>query len=477
MLWVNFANFSVMDTSAIGNTTTGAVGDAVGELLLASVGDHYIAGDGRVNENFGLTTVHHVFHEEHNFQIENLKSAIYLEADSRNGAMADGQYDAEYMKQFQQWDAAGVTWNAATGNYENGSGAIAWDMNVMFQAAKLTVEMEYQHVAIDQYARTVTPDIKEFVGYTNSENPTVSLEYAQSIFRFGHSQLRETLDTIDPDHGLTGKITGYALKLAFLNPDEFANLGPAAIALGMTHQQGNEIDEFITPALNQGLLGLPLDLAAINIARGRDVGIPALNEFRTAVGLEAYTGWTDFGANMGHPDNLVNFIAAYSFDGDAAKAAAILALNEGTYADTAEAVSLALSLGLVQDAMSDAEFEAYASDYAFNFMNGGDRGVDMIDTWLGGLAEVHVTGGLLGETFNLVFVDQMERLQDGDRFYYLYRLVNQQFADEIGGGQFKDIIERNTGLTHMGGSAFSYNDQYYDLGAICGRNQHRQQQP
>ncbi|MGC1469092.1 MAG: Calx-beta domain-containing protein [Sphingorhabdus sp.] len=470
MLWVNFANMSVMSTSAIDYLpTTEAVASAVGTLLLASVGDHYIAGDGRVNENFGLTTVHHVFHEEHNFQIENLKNTIYKEADARNGAMADGQYDAEYMKDFQNWDAAGVGWNAATGNWETndglGGGEIAWNLDVMFNAAKLTVEMEYQHVAIDQYARTVTPDIKEFVGYTNSENPTVSLEYAQSIFRFGHSQLRETIDTIDPTHGLTGKITGYALKLAFLNPDEYADLGPAAIALGMTHQQGNEIDEFITPALNQGLLGLPLDLAAINIARGRDVGIPALNEFRTAVGLEAYTGWADFGANMGHPDNLVNFIAAYSFDGDVGKAAAVMALNEGNYADTAEAVSLALSLGLVQDAMTDAEFEAYASDYAFNFMNGGDRGVDMIDTWLGGLAEVHVTGGLLGETFNLVFVDQMERLQDGDRFYYLYRLVNQQFADEIAGGQFKDIIERNTGLTHMGGSAFSYNDQYYDLGA------------
>ncbi len=462
MLWVNFANMSVMDTSAIGSTTVGEVGDAVGDILLASVGDHYIAGDGRVNENFGLTTVHHVFHEEHNFQIANLENAIHLEADARVGSVNDGTYDSEYMKQFQI--SEGATFNNATGNWEIG-GEAAWNLDVMFNAAKLTVEMEYQHVAIDQYARSVTPDIKEFVGYTNSENPTVSLEYAQSIFRFGHSQLRETIDTIDPDHGLTGKITGYALKLAFLNPDGFAEVGPGAIALGMTHQQGNEIDEFVTPALNQGLLGLPLDLAAINIARGRDVGIPGLNEFRQAVGLRAYDGWTDFGSNMIHPDNLVNFIAAYSFDGDVAKAEAIMALNDGNYADDAAAITLAGTLGLDQGTMTDAEFAAYAADYALTFMNGGDDGVNRIDTWLGGLAEVHVTGGLLGETFNLVFVDQMERIQDGDRFYYLYRLVNQQFADEVGGGQFKDIIERNTGLTHLGGSAFSYSDQYYDLSA------------
>lgn len=456
MLWVNFANMSVMSTSAIGVSTSGDTAANVGQILLASIGDHYIAGDGRVNENFGLTTVHHVFHEEHNFQVDNLINAIRKEADAKVGTIGDGTYDSEYMKEFQVWDDADAVWNPATGNYEIG-GVIAWDLDKMFQATKLVVEMEYQHVAIDQYARFVTPDIKEFVGYTAGENPTVSLEYAQSIFRFGHSQLRETIDTIDPDHGLTGKITGYALKLAFLNPDQYADLGPAAIALGLTHQQGNEIDEFITPALNQGLLGLPLDLAAINIARGRDVGIPGLNEFRVAVGLRAYEGWADFGANMIHPDNLVNFIAAYSFDGDVTKAEALMALYNADYSNVS-AADAATTLGL-SGTQNDWE------DYAYNFMNGGDKGVDAIDTWLGGLAEVHVTGGLLGETFNLVFVDQMERIQDGDRFYYLYRTVNQQFGDEIAGNQFKDIIERNTGLTHLGGSAFSYSDQYYDLGA------------
>lgn len=480
--WVDFANFGIMQSHAgMTDALAPAVATAVGTLLMAAVGDHYIAGDGRVNENFGLTTVHHVFHEEHNYQIENLKNAIYREADARVGTIGDKQFDAEYMAQFQHSTGNVVFDNTASsptaGNWvvRDGvhAGEIAWNLDTMFNAAKLTVEMEYQHVAIDQYARTVTPDIKEFVGYSTGENPTVSLEYAQSIFRFGHSQLRETIDTIDPDHGLTGKITGYALKLAFLNPEQYSNLGPAAIALGMTHQQGNEIDEFITPALNQGLLGQPLDLAAINLARGRDVGIPTLNEFRSAVGLRAYDGWADFGANMIHPDNLVNFIAAYSFDGDVSKAAAIMALYDGNYLDDAEGAALADTLGLRDRAetalgtdpgtISDADLATFAGDYALTFMNGGDTGVNQIDTWLGGLAEVHVTGGLLGETFNLVFVDQMERIQDGDRFYYLYRLVNQQFADEIGGGQFKDIIERNTGLTHLGGSAFSYNDQYYNL--------------
>ena len=34
---------------------------------------HFIAGDGRVNENIGLTAVHHVFHAEHNRLVEHTK--------------------------------------------------------------------------------------------------------------------------------------------------------------------------------------------------------------------------------------------------------------------------------------------------------------------------------------------------------------------------------------------------------------------
>ena len=47
-------------------------------------------------------------------------------------------------------------------------------------------------------------------------------------------------------------------------------------------------------------------------------------------------------------------------------------------------------------------------------------GVDNIDFWIGGLAEKQTPfGGLLGSTFNFVFENQLENLQDGDRFYYL----------------------------------------------------------
>lgn len=428
--YVKFADFSI-------TTPPGLLHDAVGEILMASVGDHYVAGDGRVNENFGLTSIHHVFHEEHNYQIDNLIEALHRQDitsnDASHAALHGFQVDTGHMN--------------GSGDFVYSDGSIAWDQDKMFSAGKLIVEMEYQHAAVDQYARNVTPNIQEFVGYSSSVNSAVSLEYSQAAFRFGHSTLRETIDTIDPSHGLTGKIMGYALKEAFLSPEKFADIGPSAIVLGMSHQQMNEVDEFVTPALTQGLLGQPLDLAAINIARGRDIGIPTLNEFRDAIGLSRYTSWTDFGQNMQHPSSLVNFIAAYSFDGNMAKANAILGLVDGTISNGDPA------------AMGFSVSDAYA------FVDGGDRGFDHIDTWLGGLAEVHQPGGLLGETFDKVFVNQIESLMDGDRFYYLYRLAGQQFAEEVGNGQLKDIVERNTGLTHLNGNIFGYADQYVDLGA------------
>lgn len=439
---INFASFEPMATNA-----SDPLNALAQEVLLESVGDHYIAGDGRANENIALTTIHHVFHEEHNFQVQNIQEAI-LAQDARAVALGDTSHSIAH-----DWQVS-TAFTDASGNFLlSAGGPIAWDEAKLFDAAKLTVEMEYQHAAVDQYARTITPDIPEFVGYNSGENATVSLEYAQGAFRFGHSTMRETIDLMDPNGSITGKVMSVALEQAFLNPALFAEKGAASIALGLTHQQMNEIDELLTPAMNQGLLGQPLDLAAINIARGRDIGLPTLNDFREGVGLARYTSWSDFGNHMVHPESLVNFIAAYSFDGDVAMAQAIIDAELGVPA------ALASILGLTED-------EAY--NYAIDFLSGdlskaGADGFNHIDTWLGGLAEVHVMGGLLGETFNLVFVDQINRLMDGDRFYYLYRLSNLNIGDEIANAQLKDIVERNTGVEHLNGSVFAYADQYYDF--------------
>jgi len=487
---VNFADNSI---NAPHGTALWAV---TNELLLESIGDHYVAGDGRANENFGLTALHHIFHEDHNVQL------MTLEADILKQQTADPTHT--YAHQWQVAVAttgpagAGVTvvdghYEDANHNYVMADGAISWDNGQLFEATKFIVEMEYQHVAIDQYARMVTPDLPEFVTYDSGLNADITLEYGEAAFRFGHSQLRETIDALEKNadgvYDLTGAVTHYALAQAFLNPSEFADVGPSAIAMGMTRQVANEIDEFVTPALQQGLLGQPLDLATINIARGRDLGLPTLNEARTQLynailaeragdpngtshslinvdALKPYSGWADFAAHMIHPDDVVNFIAAYSFDGDKAHAQAVIDADGGNVA-ALRAIDPTL--------MSDQA----AVDYAVNFMNGGDGGYNRVDLWLGGIAEAHVYGGMLGPTFNAIFEDQMERLMDGDRFYYLYRLdgalpyttdLNQAITEE----QFKDIIERTTDATSLNGDVMTFADSNINLGGTYGTPQTHQ---
>ncbi len=517
--FINFADFSIQSTLfgapgqyAIGDAST-ALHQAIGEVMMEAVGDHYIAGDGRANENIGLTAIHHVFHEEHGYQVQNIETyilgidqennlvhgkdtshphatahdwqeavavtapatSIYVDGTSgvyqaKAGSVVardvDGNFyvtganlttaseDSAFAGYVTDKDGNPIT---ATGSYTDASGMIAWDQNKMFNAAKMTVEMEYQHIAVDQYSRAVSPNIQEFGGYASDRNADISQEFSQAAFRFGHSTLRETIDTMDPTGGITGKIMSYALEQAFVNPALFSKIGAGAVALGMERQLMNEVDNTITPSLNEGLLGQPLDLGAINIARGRDVGVPTLNEAKTALGMKAYADWADFGAQMIHQDQLVNYIAAYTFDGDMTKAQTIVDLAAG----------MALgSLSADEQAYATTIGTTYADRvaYASHFLNGGDKGIDKVDLWIGGLAEQHVAGGVLGETFDTIFVTQIENLMDGDRFYYLQRLVNQQFGNEIQNEQFKDLVERTTGNTNMNGNIFAYADQYYDEG-------------
>ncbi|WP_172599275.1 peroxidase family protein [Rhizobium leguminosarum] len=468
MSFIDFSNFSIRNSVA-GVPVTDQQYAAVSEALMQSVANHYIAGDGRANENFGLTALHHVFHENHNVQLVNLENAIL------------GQADAAARHSFQiAVNGPGGPYVDANGNYLTAAGGpISWDPDKMFEATKLINEMEYQHVAIDQYARLVTPDLPEFVTYDNDINANISLEYAQAAFRFGHSQLRETIDAIDP----AGMVSKFALAGAFLNPGQFAAVGATDIVRGMSQQLSNEVDEFLTPAMQQSLLGQPLDLAAINIARGRDLGVPTLNEVRRQLhdalvaeraadpttphhtnlivdALNPYTSWAEFGSQMQHPQSLVNFIAAYAFDGNLAKAEAIIGLENGSIAE------------------GTTEAEGYTVEDAINFLNNtgstpagppaGAGAFNNIDLWIGGLAELHVFTGQLGTTFNAIFEDQMERLMDGDRFYYIYRLqtalnIDTDLGHAIVTEQFKDIIERTTGAIHLNGDVMGYADSNLEL--------------
>jgi Animal haem peroxidase/RTX calcium-binding nonapeptide repeat (4 copies) len=486
----DYINLQSGQPTALGTTASG--GAIVNEILLRSIGDHYVAGDGRANENFGLTAIHHVWHEDHNWQIDNLINIIAQQQ------AADPSHTVAHAFQINTGTID------SKGNYIYSNGAIAWNQDKMFLASQTIVQKEYQHVAIDQYARGMSPNIPLFVQYDSGVNSDVTLDYSQVAFRFGHSQLRETIDTLDPNGSLTAAVTHYALEQAFLNPSGFAKVGPTVIAQGMTRQASNEIDEIVTPALQQNLLGQATDLAAINIARGRDLGMPTLNNLRRQLssgltaelntlnqklianpgdtnlrqtidktialqaGLQAYSSWADFGNNIQHPEALVSFVAAYSFDGDLAKAEVLMKLaNGGLFTSLSAGEKTIINNGLGWNFGDDISHDIDYAIKANQFLNGEDKGYESIDAWNGGLAEKHVFLGELGPTFDAIFADQMTRLINGDRFYYFWRLqlglpIFTELSSAVTTEQFKDVIERTTGAKHLVGDVFLMADSYVE---------------
>ena len=66
----------------------------------------------------------------------------------------------------------------------------------------------------------------------------------------------------------------------------------------------------------------------------------------------------------------------------------------------------------------------------------------------GGLAEDHLHGSSMGETFSTIIADQFERLRDGDRFWYQNVFHGEQLA-ELENTTLADVIERNTGIQNL----------------------------
>ena len=79
-------------------------------------------------------------------------------------------------------------------------------------------------------------------------------------------------------------------------------------------------------------------------------------------------------------------------------------------------------------------------------------------------------GGLLGSTFNYVFQNQLENLQDGDRLYYLNRTPGMNLRTQLESNSFSEMIQRNTdGTNTLKADAFATADCKFQLGNLRAR--------
>ena len=281
----------------------------------------FLAGDVRCNEHLGLIAMHNLFVREHNYWA----SKIYKKCPK----MCDEE---------------------------------------IYQKAKIIVEAEIQAITFNEFLPCILGSdiLKPYTGYNPDVDPSIDIEFSTAAFRFGHSLVASDILRLNKK-GCPIKEGNLKLKDVFFRPDLIMNeQGIEPILFGYTLVPSQKLDGMIVDDLRNFLFGKPgkggLDLASLNIQRGRDHGLSDYNTMRNICGFNKINHFNELTSNP----------------------------------------TLALKLKSLYDNVND------------------------IDLWTGGLLEEKFGDSMLGPTFHTIVKSQFERLRDGDKFWYENRLTNSQ---------------------------------------------------
>ena len=308
-------------------------------------GNVYAAGDARAQENPDLTALQVLFVREHNYQVDRLHE-----------------------------------------EHPN------WSGDKLYEMAKAITTAEMVNITYSEFLPHLLGKdaIEPYHGYDPTVDARITEEFEGAAFRFGHSIVSDEISAISNLGAFTSEQT--LAESFFEDPATFNATGADGLLRHLSGDLANPLDTHIVDGLRNLLVDPPdgIDLAAINIQRGHDLGLGTLNQTREALGLEPYT----------------------SFD------------------------------QLSSDPETAAAFEkAYGS-------------IDAVDLWAGGLAEDHAEGAIIGPTFGKIIGDQFTALRDGDRYYFENQHFDRQTLNEIKHTTLSDLILRNTDTTAMQSDAF-----------------------
>ncbi|XP_026500801.2 peroxidasin [Vanessa tameamea] len=301
--------------------TTGLNGMDCRRNLEESNRNCFVAGDIRANEQIGLAAMHTIWMREHN-------------------------RIATELKGFNPF----------------------WDGDKVYQEARKIVGAEMQVITYVHWLPLILgPEGYEQLGkyneYNANLNPSISNVFATAALRFGHSIINPILHRYDENFEPIPQ--GHLLlRNAFFSPWRLVDEGgvdPLLRGMFTTPAKLKTSKQNLNTELTEKLFhtshAVALDLAAINIQRGRDHAIPP------------YTKWRQ----------VCNMTEVNDFD------------------DLASEIS--------DKTVRDKLKELYGS-------------VHNIDVWVGGILEDQVEGGKIGPLFRCLLIEQFKRLRDGDRFWF-----------------------------------------------------------
>lgn len=303
---------------------------------------YFVAGDIRANENHLLIAMHTLFVREHNRLCDELKG-------------------------------------------ENPS----WEDEKLYQEARRKVGAIIQAITYYEWLPSLGIDLPPYQGYIPTTDPSIFNVFSAAAFRIGHTMIDSDIVLMDDDGQMTHMMD---LSDVFFKPDNLLTAGGIEPFLkGMGTQVMQEMDCKIVSDLRNFLFkesnGIGLDLASINIFRGRDRGLSNYNKIRQDFGMSPITDFSQ-----------------------------------------------------ITDSQEDVRImeELYGN-------------VNNIDPWVGMLSEKHVTeDAMFGELVMRILKEQFRRLRNGDRFYFENDIAfSPAELQELKSTSLHDVVMRNTAISLM----------------------------
>ncbi|CAD5218330.1 unnamed protein product [Bursaphelenchus okinawaensis] len=261
-----------------------------------------------------------------------------------------------------------------------------WTDEQLYQEARRIFTAKYNHIMYNEWLPIVIGcetmaryDLQpKKVGYYDNYDPTcdaaVSQEFSSAAFRFGHTLIRNVFPKMDANYS-ESLGPGYQLREHFNNASLLYDKKTGhmeSILMGLLGAPTMVNDRHIANAVRNHLFqraGGPytgLDLAAVNIQRARDHGVPGYNGYREMCGLQKARSFND-----------------------------------------------------LRDTHDESAIVALRRVYEH---------VDDIDLFPGAMAEKPLKGAIVGPTIGCLIAEQYQRAKKCDRFYYETNDPNLRFT-------------------------------------------------
>jgi hypothetical protein len=217
----------------------------------------FVCGDffPRCNETPGLTMIHTLFVREHNRKV--------AEYAAENPSLTDEQ---------------------------------------LFQLGRRWVTSLIQSITVNEFLPTLTGEkVAKYKGHKPSVNGRIGMEFEQSLYRVGHTLLPRELQRFGSPGGHSPLPALDLGETLFQSPNLFQTSADLdALVRGFIRQPHEKVDCVVADGVRNtlvvdqpGTAGTLFDLPAINIVRGRELGLPSYNLARVGFGLPPVNRFAD----------------------------------------------------------------------------------------------------------------------------------------------------------------------------------------